>query len=99
MAVGSRSRLRAISSRQALASLSTRTGRLRSRSKEAKQSGTDGGGVAGGGVEIVTVVFALTCWPRSSTALQVTTMGPGGTPAVDRVTVEVTPEICPAEAE
>ena len=70
-----------MSSRQPLASLSTRTGRLRSRSKETLQrlrvEGAGGTG-GGGGAVIPTEVVAVACLPRSSTTLQVTVTVPGG---------------------
>src|ERR1700678_4001371 len=81
-----RCRLRATSSRQALASLSTRVGRLASRSKLTEQRldacGTGGGG-GGGGAITVTVVVADALWPFSSTVLQVTVIAPGAAPAVE----------------
>ena len=58
LAEDSRLRVRAISSRQPLASLSTRTGRFRSRSKETLQRLRTCGGGGGGGAVTVTEVFA-----------------------------------------
>lgn len=54
----SRLRVRAISSRQPLASLSTRTGRFLSRSKEMLQRLMTAGGGGGGGMVTVTDVLA-----------------------------------------
>src|ERR1700730_1867696 len=95
----SRWRVRAISSRQPLASLSTRTGRFLSRSKEMLQRLRTCGGGGGGGAATVTDVLALACLPRSSTALQVTLMVPGDAPAVLSVAVDVLLAIWPEEAE
>jgi len=82
-----------------LASLSTRTGRFVSRSKETLQRLRTGGSGGGGGVVTMTVVVAVACLPRSSTALQVTVIGPAGAPLVTSVAVGVVPEIWPIEAE
>src|ERR1700760_3275285 len=99
LACGSRCAFRAMSSRQALASLSTRVGRFASRSKEMVQRlwvVTAGGGVAG--ADTVTVVICEAVWPLSSTTLQVTVMVPGATPGVVSVAVEVLPLMEPAVA-
>src|ERR1700722_15397567 len=101
-AADSRLRVRAMSSRQPLASLSTRTGRLRSRSKETEQrlrvEGAGGTGGAGG-VLIPTEVVPVACLPRSSTTLQVTvTVLPGVSPAVLRIAVVPLPPMVPADA-
>ncbi len=99
LAEDSRLRVRATSSRQPLASLSTRTGRFLSRSKEMLQRLRHRGGGGGGGAVMVTDVFAVACLPRSSTTLQVTLMAPGDAPMVLRVAVAVLLPIWPAEAE
>src|SRR5258705_7991100 len=99
LAEDSRLRVRAISSRQPLASLSTRTGRFLSRSKETLQRLRICGGGGGGGAVTVTEVFAVACLPRSSITLQVTVMVPGDAPAVLRVAVDVLLAIWPEEAE
>src|SRR5882757_5925737 len=99
LAEDSRLRVRAISSRQPLASLSTRTGRFLSRSKEMLQRLITAGGGGGGGAVTVTDVLAVACLPRSSTTLQVTLMGPGDAPVVLRVAVDVLLAIWPEEAE
>src|SRR5580698_9767727 len=91
LALESRLRVRAISSRQPLASLSTRTGRLLSRSKETLQRLLVCGGGGGGGTLMVTWVVAVACLPRSSTTLQVMLMTPDGAPAVLRVAVAALP--------
>src|ERR1700689_3265892 len=70
-ASGSDVSARAISSRQPLASLSTRTGRLRSRVNDRLHRGRVGGGGGGGGGRMVTVVLAEAALPRSSTTLHV----------------------------
>ena len=96
-----RCRLRATSSRQALASLSTRAGRRLSRSKFTEQRldvvGAGGGG-GGGGAMTVTVVVAEAVWPLSSTTLHVTVIVPGAAPAVDSVAVVPLPVTEPADA-
>src|ERR1700727_1544755 len=98
----SRLRVRGMSSRQPLASLSTRTGRLRSRSKETEQrlrvEGAGGTG-GGGGAVIPTEVVAVACLPRSSTTLQVTVTVPGVSPAVLSVAVVPLPLMVPEDAE
>jgi hypothetical protein len=72
-----------MSSRQAFASLSTRSGRLWSRSKERLQRlRTSGVATATCGAVTVTIVVAEADLPRSSTTLQVTVITPGSTPAV-----------------
>ena len=86
------------SSRQALASLSTRVGRRLSRSKLTEQRLLVVGAGGGGGALTVTVVVADAVWPLSSTTLQVTVMVPGAAPAVVSVAVEVLPLIEPAVA-
>ncbi len=82
--------VRATSSMQAFASLSTRVGRLVSRSKLIEQRvevfGIGGGG-GGGGAITDTLVRDEADWPLLSTTLQVTVMVPGEAPAVDSVTL------------
>src|SRR5579864_1686551 len=97
--VVSRLRLRATSSRHPLASLSTRTGRFLSRSKETLQRGRAGGATGAGGAVTVTEVLAVAVLPRSSTTLQVTLIVLGSTPVVASVAVDVLLAICPADAE
>src|ERR1700712_5706627 len=95
----SRCRFRAMSSRHALASLSTRAGRFLSLSKVMEQSDFDeatGGG--GGGATIATVVEAVALRPLSSITLQVMETVPGAAPAVDRVAVVPLPAIEPEVA-
>src|SRR5580698_8371593 len=90
-----RCRLRATSSRQALASLSTRVGRLASRSKLTEQrldamGAGGGGGIAGPLTATVAILESL--FPRSSTTLQVTVtevLLPAATVGAVRVAVEV----------
>src|SRR4051812_35401642 len=91
-----RCRLRAISSRQALASLSTRAGRLLSRSKLIEHIACVVGAGGGVGATTVTVVVAEADWPLSSTTLQVTVIVPGAAPVVVSVAVEVLPLTEPA---
>src|SRR5271170_3182664 len=93
-----RCRLRAISSRQALASLSTRAGRFLSRSKLIEQRALVVGAGGGGGALTVTVVVQEADWPLSSTTLHVTVIVPGAAPAVLNVAVEPLPDTEPAEA-
>ena len=87
-----------------MASLSTRTGRALSRSKLVVHSelvigsAAAGGGGGGGGARTLTVAVAVACLPVSSTTPQVTVIGPGAAPAVDRVAEGVTPLIEPAVA-
>src|ERR1700733_2352934 len=88
----------AISSRQALASLSTRLGRFASRSKLTAQSALVSGAGGGGGAFTVTVVVDDAVWPLSSTTLQVTVIVPGAAPAVLSVAVEPLPDTEPEEA-
>src|ERR1700712_1564040 len=83
-----RCRFRAISSRQALASLSTRAGRRLSRSKLIEQRADVVGTGGGVGATTVTVVVCDADWPLSSTTLQVTVIVPGAAPVVLRVAVE-----------
>src|SRR6266702_5145308 len=94
-------RARATSSRQALASLSTRAGRTLSRSKLTEQRldamGAGGGG-GGGGAITFTLAVDDAVLPLSSTTLQVTVMEPGAAPAVESVAVEVVPLTEPAVA-
>src|SRR3954465_34006 len=95
-----RCRARATSSRQALASLSTRAGRALSRPKLTVQRlevvGAGAGGCGGGGGWITfTVVVADCVLPLSSATLQVTVIGPGAAPEVDRVALELVPLILP----
>src|ERR1700760_4295382 len=97
--VGSCCALRVMSSRQALASLSTRVGRLASRSKLIEQRLLVSGFTTGGGALTVTVVVAEAVCALSSTTLQVTVIVPGATPVVVRVAVDVLPLIEPAVAE
>src|ERR1051326_7627705 len=82
------------SSRIALASLSTRAGRLVSRANEISFALLHVGG-GGGGAEIVTEVFDEAVSPRSSVAVQETLIGPGDAPAVSSVAVLPLPEIRP----
>src|SRR6202453_4743748 len=91
-----RCRLREISSRQALASLSTRAGRRASRSKLIEQRALVVGAGGGGGAFTVTVVLADAVCPLSSTTLQVTVIVPGAAPVVLSVAVEVLPDTEPA---
>src|ERR1700712_1954050 len=86
----------AISSRQAFASLSTRTGRRASRSKLMVHSAEVVGAGGGGGACTVTVVIPEAVWPLSSTTLPVTVIGPGAAPVVDNVAVGPVPLIDPA---
>src|ERR1700678_2627576 len=102
VASDSRLRARATSSRHPLASLSTRTGRALSRSKERLQSARVTGLAAAtgaGGGTIVIVVGAAAVLPRSSTALQATLTTPGLTSTAEKFALGPTPEILPAEAE
>ena len=86
----------AMSSRQAFASLSTRSGRLRSRSNETAQRSRVRGATACSGALTVTVVSAETDLPRSSTTLQVTVIAPAAAPVVLSVAVAVFPVTVPA---
>ena len=86
-----------MSSRQPLASLSTRTGRRRSRVKLRLQSGCVCGAVTTGAVMMTSVVALAVC-PRSSTRLQVTVMVIGLKPAVVRTAVGPELPITPAVA-
>src|ERR1700735_3123630 len=84
LAFGSRCAFRAMSSRQALASLSTRVGRFASLSKLMVQRLVvliTVGCVIGTALT-VTVVCCEAVWPLSSTTLQVTVIVPGATPVV-----------------
>ena len=76
-----------MSSRHPLASLSTRTGRLRSRANDRLQRGRAGGGGGGGGARTVTVVVADANLPKSSRTLHVTVTMPTETPPVPSVAV------------
>src|SRR5580658_9381753 len=73
-------RVRAISSRQALASLSTRVGRFLSLSKVIEQSEETVGAGGAGGASIVTGAVALAVCPLSSVTVQVTVAVPGAAP-------------------
>src|ERR1700728_1336790 len=96
-AVVSRWAVRAMSSRQALASLSTRVGRALSLSKVMVQRLWVTGAGGGGGAFSVTVVCDEAVWPLSSTTLQVTVIVvPGAAPVVDNVAVPVFPLMDPA---
>ena len=86
----------ATSSRQALASLSTRVGRRVSRSKFKLHSADVVGAGGGGGAVIDTVVCPEAVWPLSSTTLHVTVIVPGAAPAVDKVAVAPLPLTEPA---
>src|SRR5580698_9917993 len=74
----------ATSSRQALDSLSTRVGRLVSRSNWIAQSVCVLGGGGGGGTWTFTDVVAEAVCDLSSCTLQVTVMDPAGAPVVAR---------------
>src|SRR5258705_13919518 len=74
LAEDSRLRVRAISSRQPFASLSTRTGRFLSRSKEMLQRLRTCGGGGGGGAVMVAEGLGVGCLARGGRAL----LGGGG---------------------
>ncbi len=76
-----RCRSSATSSRQALASLSTRVGRLVSVAKVIEQSACVFGAGGTTGATIVTLVVALAVWPLSSDTLHVIPTAPVGAPA------------------
>src|ERR1035437_5326290 len=89
-------RLSAISSRQALPSLSTREGRRASRSKFKEHNSLVWGLAATTGAAIVTGVVVEAVWPRSSATLQVTVMTPVAAPTADRVAAGPVPLTDPA---
>ena len=103
-ALDERCRASATSSRQAFASLSTRVGRLASRSKltehrlDAIGAGGGGGGGGGGGAITLTLVVADIWCPLSSDTPQVTVIGPGAAPPVESVAEGVVPLMEPAVA-
>src|SRR5665213_2917798 len=104
LALGSRCRLSATSSRHALASLSTRIGRCVSRSKLtvhrfcALGAGGGGGGGGAGGAMTDTLVRPDAVPPLSSETLQVTVMVPAPAPTVESVALEVVPLMEPPDA-
>src|SRR5258705_11964183 len=84
LAEDSRLRLRAISSRQPLASLSTRRGRFLSRSKEMLHKLRTCGGGGGGGAVTMNEGLAGGWLSRASAKVDVTLMALGDAPGVFR---------------
>src|SRR3984957_550209 len=84
-------KLSATSSRQAFPSLSTRTGRRRSRSNFTEHISLTAGMGGGAGAATVTEVVPDALPPLSSATLHVTETTPSAVPAVARVAVEPDP--------
>src|ERR1035437_9011202 len=92
-------RARATSSRQALASLSTRVGRALSLLKPSEQSALTCGTGGGGGNRMVTEVLAVAVCVLSSVTLQVIPTGPVGAPTELNSAMVPLPPMVPAAAE
>lgn len=88
---------RAISSRQALASLLTRAGRRRSRAKLMEQSLLVASGMTAAGVVMMTGTVAVAIMPMSSSTLAVTMAVPAARPAVVKMAVAPLPVMTPAD--